>query len=150
MFYTGYLEILFHSFVWGWRRQQLPWLSVGNRERSTCIRRSSPQTQTPLMVLVNRCFASAEEEVPDGCHFVRNRCRMFQLPGRVAREGESPRFTSWSVLKNDKRICLGSMAVIFEQISFTVCRTSRSPLQNQKSRSGKKITIGCQEFNNSL
>lgn len=43
------------------------------------------------MILVNRCFASAAEEVPDGCHFVRNRCRMFQLPGRVAREGESPR-----------------------------------------------------------
>lgn len=33
VFYTGYLEILFHSFVWGWRRRQLLWLSVGNRDR---------------------------------------------------------------------------------------------------------------------
>lgn len=54
-------------------------------------KRSSPQTQTPFMILVNRCFASPEEEAPDGSRFVRNRCRMFQLPGRVAREGESPR-----------------------------------------------------------
>lgn len=47
--------------------------------------------KTPLMILVNRRFASAEKEVPHGYHFVRNRCLMSQLPGRVTREGEIPR-----------------------------------------------------------
>lgn len=34
------------------------------------------------------CFAVTEGA--DGCHFVRNRCWMFQLPGQVTGQGENP------------------------------------------------------------
>lgn len=49
------------------------------------------------------CFAVTEG--PDGCHFVRNRCWMFQLPGQVTRQGGKPLSVSWSTLKNDKWNC---------------------------------------------